>query len=257
MPLGHRALDARLGPRWASRAARVAGRDRERDLPVVRPRAGARRRARAPPPAARCRAASGSRGEGGEGAARPRRGGGGPRAWRSATRSLPGAAAAQPPPASPAPPGGRAPHLRFSSLEDVEVLDEVVQRHLGVDLAPVPAERRARRRHCPDGAREGGDVAVLLRLLDDVVVPAARRDRPDLAPAARGCWNRPCGCSSSTCMRRAYCASVSPWAPAQVPVGLASGPGRRSPRRPSSAARPTRARCAPRPRSPCRRRGWR
>src|SRR6185503_14502164 len=144
---------APAGPGATRASARPRARSRARSS-IPRPRAGAGRLARAPPPAG-CAAPRADRARARRPPCSARSG------WRrSSTRSRSGP--------------GRAPRRRAIRaprhspqvllLEDVQVLDEVVEGHLGIDLAAVARERSHFFFLGLAEHREGGDVAVLLHL---------------------------------------------------------------------------------------------
>ena len=81
-------------------------------------------------------------------------------------------------------PPPRSPEVLL--LEDVQVLDEVVERHLGVDLAAVGGERPHERGVALAAHREGGDVAVLLDLGQQALLPSPVGIGQDRGCAGRG-----------------------------------------------------------------------
>src|SRR4029077_10484948 len=100
-----------------------------------------------------------------------------PRRERPPPRSRPAGARAPPPRAA-----SRAPDSpEILLLEDVQVLDEVVERHLGVDLAAMGREWAHERGVALTPHREGGDVAVLLDLGQEAFLPPPVGIGQDLA----------------------------------------------------------------------------
>src|SRR4029450_13497457 len=81
-------------------------------------------------------------------------------------------------PVGPAPPRGRGPWPASLTLspehrllvEDVQVAREVLQRHLGVDLAPAHPKWRGEGRIALSTDGEGRGIAVVVDLADHVVV---------------------------------------------------------------------------------------
>src|SRR5215470_18910891 len=101
----------------------------------------------------------------------------GPPAWPAPSRWKPAPARRWrrprrgPPPRPAAGDGGPSPEVLF--LEERQVLGEVLQRHVGIDLAAVDGERRHEGGVALAPHGEGGHVAGGLDLPQHVVVPAA------------------------------------------------------------------------------------